>query len=339
MQVAFMIYWLRRILNPEIFQGKYRKDHYFEGWYFKLIDPSNDHALAVIPGISYTREGAGPHAFIQILDARNHRVDYVKYPLSDFHYSENTFEVWIGKNHFSDSSITLDVGEGQARISGTLSFDKLVKYPKTVRKPGIMGPYTFIPRMECYHGIVNIHHEISGSLGISGQEIDFSGGYGYIEKDWGTSFPEAWIWMQSNHFLVGDVSVMFSLAKIPWLGKFFWGFIAFVRIGDRMYDFATYSKARITALEYHGSRLRVTMRDARYTLELDAVQAPGGILKAPKNGMMARDILESIDAEVTVRLASNQGQLIYEGQGSHTGLEVVSDIAAYFEEFPIDVRK
>ncbi len=109
-----------------------------------------------------------------------------------------------------------------------------------------------------------------------------------------------------------------------------------MRIGEHMYDFATYSKARITALEYQGSRLRVTMRDARHTLELDALQAPGGVLKAPKNGMMARDILESIDAEVSVRLAGDAGQLIYKGRGMHTGLEVVSDIAAYFEEFPID---
>ena len=333
-----MAYWLQRIFNPEIFQGKYRKDHYFEGWYFKLIDSSSDHALAVIPGVSFTHEGEGSHAFIQILDARNHRVDYVRFALSDFRYSEREFEVWIGKNHFSDSSVSLDIGEDQAHISGTLSFDKLVKYPKTVRKPGIMGPYTFIPRMECYHGIVNIHHEISGSLMIGGQEVDFSGGYGYIEKDWGTSFPEAWIWMQSNHFDGDDVSVMFSLAKIPWLGKFFWGFIAFVRIGSRMYDFATYSKARITALEYQGSRLRVTMRDARHILELEALQAPGGVLKAPKNGMMERDILESIDAEVAVRLTSDTGRLIYEGRGLHTGLEVVSDIAAYFEEFPIDKR-
>jgi hypothetical protein len=52
--------------------------------------------------------------------------------------------------------------------------------------------------------------------------------------------------------------------------------------------------------------------------------------------MMARDILESINAEVSVRLTGDAGQLIYEGRGMHTGLEVVSDIAAYFEEFPID---
>ncbi|WP_243392439.1 MULTISPECIES: tocopherol cyclase family protein [unclassified Mesotoga] len=30
--------------------------------------------------------------------------------------------------------------------------------------------------------------------------IDLTGGKGYIEKDWGRSLPDAWIWMQSNNF-------------------------------------------------------------------------------------------------------------------------------------------
>ncbi|MCK7537696.1 MAG: tocopherol cyclase family protein [Marinilabiliales bacterium] len=35
---------------------------------------------------------------------------------------------------------------------------------------------------------------------------DFSGGRGYIEKDWGHSFPSAYVWMQSNHFQLARIS-------------------------------------------------------------------------------------------------------------------------------------
>jgi tocopherol cyclase len=35
---------------------------------------------------------------------------------------------------------------------------------------------------------------------VGGRRVDFSGGSGYIEKDWGRSFPRAWIWAQSNTF-------------------------------------------------------------------------------------------------------------------------------------------
>ncbi|MEZ4893124.1 MAG: tocopherol cyclase family protein [Saprospiraceae bacterium] len=37
-------------------------------------------------------------------------------------------------------------------------------------------------------------------LTINGEELDFTGGKGYMEKDWGRSFPSAYFWMQTNHF-------------------------------------------------------------------------------------------------------------------------------------------
>jgi hypothetical protein len=54
-----------------------------------------------------------------------------------------------------------------------------------------MGWYSFIPFMECKHGIVSANHKIKGKITVNNQIIDFDEGQGYIEKDWGTSFPEA----------------------------------------------------------------------------------------------------------------------------------------------------
>ncbi len=47
--------------------GQQRK--YFEGWYFKIVDPSERFAFALIPGISYGKDGE-THAFIQVLDGK-----------------------------------------------------------------------------------------------------------------------------------------------------------------------------------------------------------------------------------------------------------------------------
>ena len=46
-----------------------------------------------------------------------------------------------------------------------------------------MGPFAFVPFMECYHGIVSMDHIIQGELEIDGVNIDFSNGRGYLEKD------------------------------------------------------------------------------------------------------------------------------------------------------------
>jgi hypothetical protein len=51
-----------------------------------------------------------------------------------------------------------------------------------------MGPYAFVPFMECYHGILSMDHKINGQLIIHDEIIDFTGGKGYMEKDWGQSF-------------------------------------------------------------------------------------------------------------------------------------------------------
>ncbi len=54
------------------------------------------------------------------------------------------------------------------------------------------------PAMECYHGVVSMYHLLSGHLEINGDKVDFSGGKGYIEKDWGRSMPSDWIWIQAT---------------------------------------------------------------------------------------------------------------------------------------------
>jgi len=72
-----------------------------------------------------------------------------------------------------------------------------------------MGWYSYIPFMECKHGIVSVNHKISGTLRIDNELIDLNEGKGYIEKDWGTSFPEAWIWIQSNNFNNPDTAFTF----------------------------------------------------------------------------------------------------------------------------------
>ena len=196
------MYFIKRLFNPEIFQGIYKRKNYFEGWYYKLIDQQRQVVLAIIPGIAIGSSPKDAHTFIQVIDSIRGRVHHFKYPLDAFYADKNRF------------------------------FD-IVPFPKKMLAPGIMGPYSFVPWMECYHGIVNIHQKLKGNLNIAGDNISFDGGEGYVEKDWGRSFPEAWVWIQANHFDDKDTSFMFSIAKIPWFGSSFVGFIHWLPIIDQ----------------------------------------------------------------------------------------------------------
>jgi len=324
------MYLIKKLLNPDIFQGRYKRKKYFEGWYFKTIDRKMENVLAFIPGVSFDKSKNNCHAFLQVMDAHSCKVHYLKYDISAFGFNKDKFEIEIGDNYFSDKEVRLYIKDDELNIRGHLKFENIIAYPKTILRPGVMGPFTFVPFMECYHGIVNIHHDICGQLNINGNEIDFSKGYGYIEKDWGRSFPEAWIWLQSNHFSRDDVSLMFSFAKIPWMGRYFMGLISFIRIKDKIYHFATYTRAKVRKLNYENNSLEVVLEDRKYILDMTAKHSSVGILKAPKNGLMMREVLESITAVVNIRLSDKYDNTIYEGEGTNTGLEIESEIFQYY---------
>ncbi|MFZ7131707.1 MAG: tocopherol cyclase family protein [Eubacteriales bacterium] len=316
------MYLTTKIFNPEIYQGKYKNHHYFEGWYFKMVDKRQHHILSIIPGISKGNALNKNHAFIQIINGIKGETFYISYAMDKFQYSIKNFHIEIGENKFTSTKIVLNIKHPDIEISGTLNFTHIIGYPKNLLHPGIMGYYSFIPFMECYHGVINIHHEIIGSLMINHAPIDFTGGYGYIEKDWGTSFPESWIWVQCNHFHPRKVSFMFSIAKIPWFFTSFLGFISFLRIGDEYHTFATYTGAKITKLQYNNGALEVILENKGYALSFrTALSQIQGELTAPVLGMMDRKIKESINSTILLNLQTKNNHCVFYGTGFNTGIE------------------
>jgi tocopherol cyclase len=202
-------------------------------------------------------------------------------------------------------------------------------FPGAFLAPGIMGPFTYIPFMECYHGVVSMDHGLSGSLVMEGQTRDFTGGRGYIEKDWGKSFPSSWVWIQGNQFAEPGISVMFSLAKIPWLGSEFNGFLCFLLNQGKLELFATYNGAKIIDHQFDGTTLKVTIKRGKKRLHLKVEQREAGELIAPVSGVMERVIKESVDSRIEFRL-EEKGKVIFEGLSDHCGAEFSGDVPGLF---------
>lgn len=315
------MYCINKLLHPDIFQGKNKKKRYFEGWHFRISDSKAEHTYAIIPGISIGQWDT--HAFIQVLD-ENHKVYYYHYDICDFEFNENKFEIMIGDNYFSNSRIRLGLVSNDLSLQGDLYFCNIMEYPRSLMRPGVMGPFLYDPCMECYHDIINIQHDIIGHLKISGSKVDYSGGIGFIEKNWGRSMPQTWIWVQSNHFHPDNVSLSLNIGKIPMLGGCcsFIGFIGMFRYKDRIFMFTTYNGAWISKLFHSNKKLRVTLKDCRFRLDVSVTYNDSGKIKAPVNGQMSRTIEESIDAVVKVRFSDRSGTVLYEGIGTNCGLEI-----------------
>jgi len=312
------------IFKPEVFQGKMSSKIYFEGWYFKHVSKTLEHVYSFIPGISLNPEN--PHAFIQVINGLTGITQYIEYPLSSFSFNRNYFKVQVGDSVFTADSILLNINSPLIKVSGRLSYSGSLKYPSSLLSPGIMGWYSFVPFMECKHGVVSVSHRIDGTLLIDSQLLNFSGGKGYIEKDWGKSFPESWIWFQSNNFSNPDACIMMSIAKIPWLGSFFTGFLGFLYHNGTFYPFSTYHKSEITALNLVDEKLILGFKGKKYQLSVTATLKKTGILLAPKSGKMSRRIKESVDSELDVVLSDNKGIEIYHDKASRAGLEVIDGI-------------
>jgi hypothetical protein len=324
-----MIRFVRSTLNPAAYHGHGKRPPFFEGWYYKIVDASEGHRYAVIPGIFLSDDPDRHHAFVQILDGGTGRVTYHRYPAGEFWAATEGLDLRIGPNRFTAAHLVLAIESPDRVMAGELRFDPVTPWPVTVTSPGIMGWYAWVPFMECYHGVVSLDHAIAGSLAVDGTVTDFSGGRGYIEKDWGRSFPAAWIWFQTNHFQQPGTCLTASVAIIPWIGRSFPGFIVGLWHEGQLYRFATYTRARIEWLEISDEQVRWAVRDHRHRLEMLATRTQGGLLHAPTTLDMGRRIAETLTAQVQVRLHTVQHRpthLVFEGTGRHGGLEAVGDL-------------
>ncbi len=316
--------------KPGIYHGRRKKKDFFEGWYFKILDSSEKNAYAVIPGVSISADSLKSHAFIMFLDARAQRMRYFRYLLDDLKASDKKFELIIGGSSFSIVEMRLNIEQGEDRIIARISFKDSYPWPVKLLSPGVMGWYAFVPGMECYHGILSMDHAIEGFFEVDGIKTDLGGGRGYIEKDWGVSMPSSWIWMQTNHFDRNGISLSGSIAKIPWFGNYFTGYIFGFLYDKKLYEFTTYSGAKVTELDVTEDNIWIRLENNVYRLDIDADRSEGVELPAPRLGEMTAKVNESLRSSINVTLLRKNGhctEFIYSGTGRNAGLEFVGDIA------------
>ena len=316
--------------KPEIFHGRRKKKDFFEGWYFKMVDHSEKNAYAVIPGVSIAGDPLKSHAFVMFLDSRAQRMHYFRYPMDDLKASDKKFEITIGGSSFRIDEMRLNLEQGGDWIVARISFKDTYPWPVKLLSPGVMGWYAFVPGMECYHGILSMDHAIEGFVEAEGIRTDLRGSRGYIEKNWGASMPSSWIWMQTNHFDRVGISLSGSIAKIPWLGNYFTGYIFGFLYDKKLYEFTTYSGAKVTGLDVTDDSIRIRLENKVYRLDINADRPEGVELPAPRLGEMTAKVNESLRSSINVTLLrknSHGTELIYSGTGRNAGLEFVGDVA------------
>lgn len=247
------------IKNAELFQGeKYldKKKNYFEGWYFKNVNSQK--GISFIPGINIDCNGA--KAFIQIIT--NNMSYFVNYNIKDFEFSYKPFRIRIGDNIFSKEDININIEDRtqNLKIYGNVKYSNSRNINTNIFVPNIMGLFSYIPYMECNHAIISMQSTINGSININDETIYFNNNKGYIEKDWGCSFPKSYIWCQGNNFQKTNASFMLSIADIPFKFFTFKGIICVLIIDNKEFKFTTYNNTKLVEYEIKEDFFSVTLK-------------------------------------------------------------------------------
>lgn len=280
------------------------KQNYFKGWYFKC--GSGDNAIALIP--AFHRHYGRQTASLQVItrDAAFH------VPLDSLHYMEKPLTVTSGSCVFSERGIKLSLQSDALTLQGQLRFQGL-----SPLRYDIMGPFRWIPFLQCRHRVYSMRHQVDGQLLCNGQQFRFQESPGYLEGDCGSSFPKRYLWTQC---FFKNGSLMLSVADIPMAGLCFTGVIGVILIDNREYRIATYLGARLI----YAAGNTVIVRQGSYELTAVLLEKNAQPLRAPDNGKMSRTIHESAACKTYYRFSRN-GKVLF---------ELINAQASFEFEFP-----
>lgn len=326
-------YFMKEIFNPNLYHGKNKHKKFFEGWYFKIVDKKNNYKLAIIPGISYGNDESEHHSFLQIINGSTCDSHYLSYDVNDFNYNNSKFRICVHSNIFTLENMNLSIDSDDLSIHGNIIFKNLIKWPSNIINPGSMGFYNYLKFMECYSQVCALNGSVIGDLNINNSNIDFTGGKVYIEKNWGSSFPKSWLWIQSNSFKSRKASVTCSLGTIPFPIKDFTGFLIGVTLENEFYSFTTINRSKIhfECIE-DDIYLVATKKDLKLTLRTYTNPNDFLVLKTPNLGSMTSTVKETINGRVHMILEDTKlNKKIFEDIGLSAGIEYGGNFLEFFE--------
>lgn len=192
-----------------------------------------------------------------------------------------------------------------------------------------MGPFSIFS-MQCCHEVYSMYHSLDGSVVFNGVTHSFRQGYGYIEGDSGTDFPDQYVWYNS----VGpDYGLTVAIATIPFGPIRFTGLLGFLIYNGKEYDLTTYNLAKIRKLT--PDEIRISKNGYCLTVRIRCTE--GHLLRAPKNGTMNRYIKENLAIPSEFTFEKN-ARIILSRKDGLSSLEAEYDFAGSLTSRSSDVR-
>lgn len=254
-----------------------KKPPFFESWNYK--HQSNEGNLSIIAGRNVDEHGAGACS-IQIITESN--TFSVTYPLSEFRFLKHRLAFKIGGNYFTDKGVFLDIIGGNFTLKGKLTYGAF-----TPLKYAAMGPLAYLSRQEYRLDVISMSHRADGRITLNGKVISFSGGYGFISKNSGRSYPEKFTWLQGID--KSGTSVLAASGKMSFLNREYMGVLCIVSFLGNQHRITSYFGGRF---EQENSCRYLFLQGSKQ-LEVTFNRGNCEKILAPVNGNMSRVITAS----------------------------------------------
>ena len=293
------------------FKGTGVQAPYFEGWYVKITDAQKDFSLALIPGLALFSE---KECFVQYnLYYKGKSVSgKITYPVDTFAIVDDPYSVLMPLFVLSEKGVKAHLEDEENDLLIDLEFGEFLPLEQSRYSPSIMGPLEYI-KVPCSHDVVSLSHSVTGKVIANGEKITIDAGRGYMEKDRGSTFPDRYIWAQSNDFIENEQSSLFiAVADIDFTIVELTGAIAVYHDGDREHRFATYYGTRSkVVMDEDQQGYTVKLTDVNKSLEVKVRLENSHELIAPMNAGMDYPIKETVKAAISVTFKEKNSQPVY----------------------------
>lgn len=287
----------------------------FLNWTFSLVDETKQ--IVVILSVEILNK-EGHESYTLSIRSNKEGLDRV---LEQSSGQADKESITIGESSFSKQGIHLELEEAGWHLRGEIGFEEQVETQQSKWRPGIMGPYRFLPFLQSYHEVISLRHRLTGYLQFNGEKISFNEGRGYSEKEWGRKSPRIWIKAQCSHFKGHDMALMVGVARIPFLLEYYTSFAVPLYYKGHLEVFASYNGGQIAKLYRYKGYVHLIITQKSEILDLKIYGSDETPLIMDRRSHRIKDIYECLTAKVEVRLIQS-GHVILEDVGNCCHLEM-----------------
>lgn len=304
------------INKPSNLQGNFDRNKYFEGWFHKIYSTKYKASFILIYGYA-TGNSTNKFGFIQV-HIPNQQTLMMYFNKNEILCDSNQHVIRMGAHVLTTHKI--DINTNEIGIQLDLTNNQPIRTFKNS-----MGYNYVIPNLPCYHAILNKSHTISGEIRAGDTSFVMDKDMGYLEKNWGTSFPDNYIWLHAVDPTNTEVNLLFSQAEIKWMGSTFLRHLGYLNFENECIDFRQFKNSEVSSS--FGSYEKQLIRFSSKLIELEISIVLGGqvLFKGPEDGALRRDIIHYTDAFIEVKLKRNAETTVFRLVGNYENVQITND--------------